>query len=172
MSPEEVHDRLSQISRDEHHKLVNYIRTCQLTYDLAEECVQHAYLEALLHAESIERPEKLKAWLVTVALRAARRQINDHCRIVQACFLSGVRFCDNETDTVVMRIFVADIASKVLKRFPLHYAEVMRLRDVEDLSYSDIATTLGITAEVARAAHHRVKKALKRELKAELGALR
>ena len=73
MSPEEVHDRLSQISRDEHHKLVNYIRTCQ-----TEECVQHAYLEALLHAESIERPEKLKAWLMTDALRAARRQINDH----------------------------------------------------------------------------------------------
>lgn len=172
MSFEEVYSRISQISSEEHRKLVNYIRTCQPTYDLAEECLQNAYLEALIQAESIKQPEKLKAWLITVALRTAKDQIRDHCRIVQACYLLGAKFLEGETDVTVMRIFVADVASKALKRFPLYYTEVMRLRDVEDMSYDNIGIALGITSEAARTAHHRVQKALKRELKEELHTLR
>ncbi len=84
----------------------------------------------------------------------------------------GAKFLEGETDVTVMRIFVADVASKALKRFPLYYTEVMRLRDVEDMSYDNIGIALGITSEAARTAHHRVQKALKRELKEELHTLR
>lgn len=167
MSFEEVHERISQITTTEHNQIVNYIHKYQHSIDLAEECVQTAYLQALDDSETIRDPEKLKSWIITVAKRTAIKQIEDHNRIVKACIRWKYYSLCFELDDILVQIFLADTMSKVLKKFPIYYGDVMRLRYSDGFSFPKIGNILKISPEAARSAHHRVKQELCREIRLE-----
>lgn len=164
MRYEELYSLLPEFMEKEHKHVVGYIRKIQHSWDLAEECVQHAYAEALEKAEGIESPQRLKSWIITVAKRKAIRQIEEHKRVVAACARLVISSNAVDMDDNLTQYLVSDIYVKVLKEFPEYYGEVMRLRYVEERPYKEIAELLHISSNRARAANHRVTHRMRREL--------
>ena len=55
MTTDDIRKELNQIDERTHRKLVHYIQTRCCPEDVAEECVQYAYLQALVQSEKIIR---------------------------------------------------------------------------------------------------------------------
>lgn len=85
MSPEELRDRITAITNAEQRALISFIRQYVHSIDLAEDCLQAAYLEALEHAQEINKPECLLSWLYTVSKRCAIREIAYKSRLMRCC---------------------------------------------------------------------------------------
>ena len=66
MSAAEVRSRLEEIGLNEHKELVRRVRTHCRSRDVAEDSVQEAYVELLLHADEIRSVDSIKAWLIKV----------------------------------------------------------------------------------------------------------
>lgn len=163
MSEEEVRQRIMEIGLQEHKDIIHCVRKAHFSTDLAEECLQEAYVEALTHANQIQSPEKLKSWLTTVAMRKAHRDTYQYFRIANACKSLPNR-CDNTEDTALLRMVVVDAVAKVLRKFPPHYADIMRLRYVYHYSSQEIGQALNLRPAAVRQANLRVKRALIKEL--------
>ena len=54
MTTDDIRKELNQIDERTHRKLVHYIQTRCCPEDIAEECVQYAYLQALVQAKKTE----------------------------------------------------------------------------------------------------------------------
>ena len=59
MTTDDIRKELNQIDEQTHRKLVHYIQTRCCPEDIAEECVQYAYLQALVQAKKIRRSDRL-----------------------------------------------------------------------------------------------------------------
>ena len=164
MDVEEVKEQIELITLDEHRRMVNYLRRELYSYDLAEDCVQEAYLQALLHAEQIRRPEKLHSWMLTVAIRAARGQAQDYGRAL-AAYARRYMSMDFDQEDPAQRLILGDTFSRALKQFPPYYAKIMVLRYVHGWSLEQIGEHLNVQHATVRKAHSRMKRVLKQELK-------
>ena len=60
------------------------------------------------------------------------------------------------------------IVHKTIQRLPDDYRIIITLRDIEEMSTSDVASMLGISAGAVRVRLHRARQALKKLLTAEL----
>lgn len=156
----EVQERIADISLTQHKRLVNYVRQSHYSLDLAEECVQEAYLTAMEEAETIHSPDKLFSWLKTVATRKAQQNMRDYFRIANACFCNYYEKELSKSDPF-LQIVVADTVARVLSRFPPHYAEILRLRYLNCYSFKQIGNALDLQPSAVRQAHFRIKSALK-----------
>ena len=164
MDVEEVKLRIAQIPLEEHNRMVNYLRRELYSRDLAEECVQEAYLQAMLHASQIKQPERLNSWMMTVAIRAARGQVQDYGRALAAYAQrhSLMRFDQNDPS---IRLILADTLTRALKSFPAYYTEIFVLRYMHGWSLEKIGERLHVQHATVRQAHSRMKRILKQELK-------
>ena len=59
MTTEEVRQQLNVLGSERHQRFVYYIQQECHVSGLAEDCVQHAYMEALRRAQRIREPSKL-----------------------------------------------------------------------------------------------------------------
>lgn len=168
MAFQTIYDCIAQIAVCEHQRLVKYLQNFTSSADLAEECIQHAYLLALLHADQIRRPDRLASWLITVAKRAALRDMDQKKKARCAWDKKQMISIDpGNMDGVILQLTLAEVSSSVLKQFPSRYAEMMRLRYQEGLSFVQISSILCVSADAARRAHHRIKLAMRKELDRE-----
>lgn len=160
----EVQKQIDDISLTKHLQLVNYVRMHHHSYELAEDCVQEAYIEAIVSADKIHSPDKLFSWLKTVALRKAQKNLKEYLQIIDACFQTGY-INELEQPNRIEQIVIADAVSHVLAKFPLHYTDILRLRYLEGYSFKQIGEKLNIQPAAIRQAHFRIKVALRQEFK-------
>ena len=142
MSAAEVRSRLEEIGLNEHAELVRRVRTHCRSRDVAEDSLQEAYVELLLHADEIRSMDSIKAWLIKVAVREARKATEEYYRISRACLENEITF---GADDDLGRMFIADIFVQTLRKYPSYYAEVMQLHYMEDCSFQEISRRLGIS---------------------------
>lgn len=91
MSAAEVRSRLEEIGLNEHKELVRRVRVHCRSQDVAEDSVQEAYVELLLHADEIRSVDSIKAWLLRVAVREARKSMEKYYRMYYKKQLFAVR---------------------------------------------------------------------------------
>lgn len=122
--------------------------------DAARDLVQDTYLKALRAHERFQPGTNLKAWLYTILHNTWRNRRRDHARArvsfdsdtVDAAMDAGQSGVIERTtpETVLLRsIEDADIRAAV-EALPESFREAVWLRDVEDLSYQEIADALGV----------------------------
>ncbi len=142
--------------------------------DEALELLQEVYLHAFKGLERYRGEGPLEAWFAIVAIRRAR----DWKRKV-------VRQRKHEPDREeIARDMEADaphgpddasrrlrsVLDRALATLPERQRSAFLLREVEDLSFREVAEALGVNEATARVHHLRARRALRHQLKDEPGA--
>lgn len=132
---------------------------------LAEDAVQEAFLRAFRNLERFEGEYHLDAWLHRIVTNTChdlgRRQGRDTRLFDRACSTVDV---EAPAADEAFEVLPATDVSRALDALPASYREVLLLRFVEELSYSDVAEKAGISEENARARVSRGRNMLKRML--------
>lgn len=123
--------------------------------DQAQDLVQDTYLKALRARSRFARGTNLKAWLFTILHNTWRNRRRDGARapvdfdseVVEqaaegASAMSGARV-ENPEALLLRDTLNADLQA-ALDSLPEAFREVVWLRDVDELSYQDLADVLGI----------------------------
>jgi RNA polymerase sigma-70 factor (ECF subfamily) len=128
----------------------------------AGEVVQEAFISAWKNIETFEARSALRTWLFSlVSRRAVDLQRKRRPTPVDDDFLSAVAPPANRDplQDVMDKELVAALQA-ALAELPHQQRAVWLLRELEDMSYDDIATTLAMTPDSVRGQLHRGRKNL------------
>ncbi len=148
--------------------------------DAARDLVQDTYLKALRAHERFQPGTNLKAWLYTILHNTWRNRRRDNARArvsfdsdtVDAAMNAGYAGVVERTtpETVLLRSLQdADIKAAV-DGLPEAFREAVWLRDVEDLSYQEIADALSVPIGTVMSRISRGRKLLHAALSASTTA--
>jgi RNA polymerase sigma factor (sigma-70 family) len=134
----------------------------------AEDAVQEAYLQALRHFAGF-RGENARAWLLTIVRRVcygwaerARRHGWTEPELLDE--LPGM---DDDPETALLRGERREQLARAVDALPLPFREVIVLREIQDLSYQEIATVTGVPIGTVMSRLARARRRLQRALEAE-----
>ena len=124
----------------------------------AEDSVQDALLAAWSKIPELRHPEAFAAWLYRIVARRSIRRARRNVRQVP------LTHADSAPDPVAQSGTEAVDVERVLSRLAPRQRAVMHLTVIEDMTDSDIAAALGITAASVRSHRRRAREALHRAL--------
>jgi RNA polymerase sigma-70 factor (ECF subfamily) len=136
----------------------------------AEDLVQEAYLRAIRGAARFERGTNLKAWLFAILrnlwLNELRHSRSGPCFVSIDARAQGVPSAGAAGDPY--REYSSKEAGRdvrdAIDRLPEAYREVIVLRDIEGLSYGEIAAVIGCPAGTVMSRLGRARQKLRHEL--------
>ena len=116
----------------------------------AEDLVQDTYLKAFRFARSFEEGTNLKAWLFTILHNTYRNRLRQGSRdpvdvdseVVDHAAADAGRAPSPEE--VLLRATIDQDLQTALDALPEQFREAVWLRDVEELTYQEIATALDV----------------------------
>lgn len=160
MTTDDIRKELNQIDERTHRKLVHYIQTTCCPEDIEEECVQYAYLQALVQAKKIRRSDRLLSWLITVAKRSAWKEMKRRKRLMCA-EIGEVEYEETFENEVLMRMDLERILEKQANVWPEYYWQILRLFYEEEMSLVEISEKLHIPQGTIRNAHYRIRRCIR-----------
>jgi RNA polymerase sigma-70 factor (ECF subfamily) len=134
----------------------------------AEDAVQEAYLQALRHFAGF-RGENARAWLLTIVRRCCYAWAGREGRHAPV----GPELIDelpgdtDDPETEVVRGELRQQLASAVDALPLPFREVIVLREIQELSYQEIATVTGVPIGTVMSRLARARRRLQRALEAE-----
>ncbi len=130
--------------------------------DDVEDVVQATFLKAFTRLDQLERPDRVRPWLLQIAYRESiavirrRRELPTDPQSVpeEASVLP-------QPDDVVVGLAVADAISQALERLDPDERMAVVLRDVEELPMREVAEVLDVGLSAAKMRVHRGRQALR-----------
>lgn len=123
----------------------------------AEDATQTAFLQAFGAYERGRRPERPRAWLLTIADNLRRRRFRSDRRAAEVPLdetLVGARPRDDRVDDL----------HEALHALPLNQRAALVLREVAGLSYAEIARQLSVSVGAVQMLIFRARRALREDL--------
>jgi RNA polymerase sigma factor (sigma-70 family) len=126
----------------------------------AEDVTQIAFLNAFRAMRKGERPEKPRAWLVTIARNVVRRRYRELMRRPQEVVL------DPEVAAALAEVDgpTATELSGAIKRLPPSQRTVILLREIQGRSYAEIAEEMDLSIAAVETLIFRARRSLSEEL--------
>jgi RNA polymerase sigma-70 factor (ECF subfamily) len=160
--------------------LVNFIYRYTGNKYVAEELAQEAFLRVYRHAASYSPRSKFKTWLYTIARNLAVNELRRNRRNTVSLDMAvdtgdgkvPIQMEDKKAalpDSDVMKAETARIVKKAIYALPEKQRAAVILRRYEDLSYKDIADTMGISSKAVKSLLNRARENLRRALSRKLG---
>lgn len=130
--------------------------------DDAEDVVQESYLRALKFFEGFHGSEG-RPWLLTIVRNTCytwlkRNRSTELAEFDEATYLGEIDVADPETSSV--RNAQRRLVREALERLPVEFREVMVMRELEELSYKEIAAVVGIPLGTVMSRLARARKRL------------
>ena len=123
----------------------------------AEDATQTAFLQAFGAYERGSRPERPRAWLLTIADNLRRRRVRSERRAAEVPLdetLVGTRSGDARVDDL----------HEALGALPINQRAALVLREVAGLSYAEIARHLSVSVNAVQMLIFRARRSLREEL--------
>lgn len=136
--------------------------------DSAEDVVHDAYARAL-NAFSNYRGGDAKAWLLTIVRNCFITSVRGRSEITASDEMPEVADEADTPEAALARNQTADTMRKLIKRLPENLAEVIVLREVEDLSYKEIAAIIDAPIGTVMSRLARAREALAKAWRDEVG---
>ena len=143
----------------------------------AEDAAQEAFLKAFRASGKLSEVRSPKAWMARIAWNAAldcRRQrpapgvaSHDSEQLEQG--VMRLRHAGRTPEEIASGSEMQRLLAQLIQALPANLREAVTLSSVEDLDYSEIAETLGITEAAVRARLHQARRQLKEKLDRVLG---
>lgn len=149
-------------------RIQRYILTMIGDPEVADDLAQETFAKAFPKLGDLQNPERLGAWLYTIAVNLCRvwlrkqvdKQHPDNPSSLAADPAGG-------RHSVLSRVVAAESAEALalaIDRLPILLREAFVLHTVEGLPYGEIATITGATTEALHVRAHRAKSLLRRQL--------
>jgi RNA polymerase sigma-70 factor (ECF subfamily) len=162
-------DRGDQASLVEHlGAAYNLARWLMRNEAEAEDSVQEAYLRAIRHFASF-RGGNRRAWLLTIVRNTCYNRLRrngvsgQNTRFDEAVHSAAGRQAPNP-ETAVLMIQRTELVRKSLAELPEEYREILVLRELEQLSYREIANLAGIPLGTVMSRLSRARQQLQQTL--------
>jgi len=136
----------------------------------AEDVVQEAYLRALNYFDGFRGagPVEGRSWLLTIVrntaytLRANRRPDAHATEFDETLHSGGSE--DEHPETELLRAADRETVQRALDALPVEFREVIVLRELQDLSYKEIADVAGIPVGTVMSRLARARRRLERAI--------
>ena len=162
------HDEIARLYRAHAAQLLRFVASRTLQADVAIELVAETFAKAVAHRDQFrgEGDEEAVAWLFGIArheLSAYFRRGAVERRAIRTLGLEVPVLTDGDYERVEE---LADLRARrselvqALAELPPEQRDALRLRVVEERPYREVARTLGITENTARARVSRALRAL------------
>ena len=133
----------------------------------AEDSVQEAYLRAISHFAGFRGGDG-RAWLLTIVrntcyTRLRRSASGQNTDFDEAVHSAAGRQTPNP-ETVLLRAERSELVRKSLAELPVEYREILVLRELEQLSYREIASIMAIPLGTVMSRLSRARQQLEQNL--------
>lgn len=158
--------------------LLSAIHTWTREPHAVEDAIQETYLRALQGLPGFRGDSKVSTWLYGIAYNVARNHQRRTSRLVTGADehvldqraspgTGGEAACCDPEQTAIRQERRA-MLHEALAKLPVHYRQVIELRDLQELSGQESAARIGITPANVRVRLHRARKRLARLLSARM----
>lgn len=156
-------------------KVLNLITRYVGDRDRAEELAQETFLRVHRHRANYRMRGKFSSWLFTIAVNLARNELRNTKRRGPTVAIdpmtgtneAGTLHLEDEgfdPEEATGRSEVAAIVRGAIMELPVHHREVLILRELQELTYEEIADILAIPGGTVRSRINRARLALKDRL--------
>jgi RNA polymerase sigma-70 factor (ECF subfamily) len=131
-----------------------------------EDVAQEVFLKVYTRIRAFDERSKFYTWLYRVAANAAKDHVKKRSRR-PAVALEEDEVVPGTGDSPVGHAAAAEtrrLVREAIAALPLHYREVLTLRELEGLSYNEIAGVLQISIGTVESRLHRARAKLKRRM--------
>jgi RNA polymerase sigma-70 factor (ECF subfamily) len=156
-----------------HNVIYRYVRDYQRSEDLTQE----AFVRVYLHRERYRKTGKFSTWIFTIAVNLAKNEIRRKVRLRNVLSLEHLMellgnseplLKDEQqpsTDRRAERGQTSEVVARAITKLPEVYRDALILRDIEGLTYEEIADILDIPGGTVRSRINRARLMLKDKLK-------
>ena len=130
----------------------------------AKDLTQETFLKAFASFGRFEPGTSIRAWVFTILRNAARNLRRDGARHPSEPLEEETCVAASPEDVPDWSRLTPDALDALIARLPLHMREAVVLRDLQGLSYREIATVLSCPVGTVMSRLHRGRRILKREL--------
>lgn len=151
-------------------RLFNYLYRLTNNRDEAEEIAQEAFVKAYIHADKYKTIAKFSTWLYTIATNLVRNRIRSRSRAPQLISLWTRGWNDSEEERVldiedpqrtpdeaINDAELSSIINQAIAKIPARYRESFVLREINELSYEEIAAVTGLKLGTVRSRINRAR---------------
>jgi RNA polymerase sigma-70 factor, ECF subfamily len=161
LAREETQGAFERLYRSHRSDVYRFVLRDVRNPDEAEDVTQTAFLNAYRALQHGDRPEKPRAWLLTIAQNVARRRFRTRSSRPQEVELDPELVVAPEPDGPS-----ANEIREALRRLRPNHRTAIVLREIGGLSYAEIAETLGLSVSAVETLLFRARRALREELTA------
>jgi RNA polymerase sigma-70 factor (ECF subfamily) len=151
-------------------RLFNYLLRLVGNRDEAEEVAQEAFVKAYIHAEKYKTIARFSTWLYTIATNLVRNRMRSRGRAPQIFSLWGKRGSDGEEEKPIDIVDkdrspedkindteLSEIINRAIQQIPEKYRTSFVLREINQLSYEEIAAVTGLKLGTVRSRINRAR---------------
>lgn len=149
-------------------RLFNYLLRLVGDRDEAEEVAQEAFVKAYIHAGKYKTIAKFSTWLYTIATNLVRNKMRSRSRAPKIFSLWNqydgeeerqVDVVDTERtpDERMNDLELSDVISEAIGKIPEKYRTSFVLREINQLSYEEIAAVTGLKLGTVRSRINRAR---------------
>jgi RNA polymerase sigma-70 factor (ECF subfamily) len=155
--------------------LTNFVHRMVGDWDDCYDIVQDAFVRAYRSRNTYKPVARLSTWLYSIALNVARTHLRRK-KLRRTLGLDRSKDAENEVpieaidldpgpDVIANSAFLKKRIQQALGRLGEKYREVVVLRDIQDLTYEEIAEVTGLNIGTVKSRINRARTFLQEELK-------
>lgn len=149
-------------------RLVNVITRMLNDQSEAEDLVQETFLRVWTHRQDYDFSYCLSTWIYTIALNLAKNELRKHRKFKFFNLIEmsekGIEIPDPKMGPSAL----GHMLDQAIGTLPVKYKTAFLLRDVEQMSYEEVAQILGVPLGTVKSRVNRARAVLKEHLKPKL----
>lgn len=154
-------ESLDELYRTYAEQLYYYLLKLSGSPSVAEDLVQETFVRATISLHQVES-SSARAWLYKVARNVYLDEWRRRKRWSWVPFFQDTEMISpyGVPEEEMDRVEESQMLAELLYRLPENYRSIIHLREIEEMSYEEIAATLDITESQVKVTLHRARKKL------------